>query len=199
MEQLWKLGPHPNSQPRGRRIRDTRLTRVHELAHSRHEMEDDTMSSGTSNLLNTVIRTSGFSWDSARPWTFPCRTRSQAAGVPRLLHTWKVNCRLCSLVRDRELGPAGHILSLLGNHWPLWKWSQAILGHLSTAVIWTAHAAPRCHQLHARLWRQTDDQLETVSACSTHWHGTQTKLPRRRSPELCWMHAQWHYFPKGRF
>lgn len=75
----------------------------------------------------------------------------------------------------------------------------AILGHLSTAVshfdsfMW--HHG--CHQLHARLWRQVGNQLEPVSASSAHWHGTQTRLPERRSPEPCWRHVQRHQFPEG--
>lgn len=77
---------------------------------------------------------------------------------------WKrINCWQCSQARGGELGPLGHILSLLetaghcGNG-PRQFWIASALqpfGQLLTA--------PRHHQLHARLWRQTD-KPEPVSA-----------------------------------
>lgn len=43
-----------------------------------------------------------------------------------------------------------------------------------------------------------DNQLEAVSACSAHWHGTQTKLPRKKvSRTLLEARRVGHQFPEG--
>lgn len=98
-------------------------------------MEDYTMSSETSSMLNNAFRTSGFGWDSAKPRALSCRTRCQHIQKYRctMSPTYPenirkgVNCWQCSQKRGRELNPVGHTLPLLGIHWLLWKWSQAIL------------------------------------------------------------------------
>lgn len=43
-----------------------------------------------------------------------------------------------------------------------------------------------------------DNNLEAVSACSVHWHGTQTKLPRKKvSRTLLEARRVGHQFPEG--
>lgn len=161
-------------------------------------MGEDTMSLETSSLLSNAFGTSGFSWDSAKPRALSCRTPCQ--------HTPDYRCAMSptnpetmtkgvmfllqsSQVKGRDLDPVGQIPSFLGNHWLLVPGTSGSPQHCSHFDSFMPHHP--VNQLRAGLWRQMDNQLEAVSACRAHWHGTQTKLPGRRSPETCWRHAEW--------
>lgn len=77
-------------------------------------------------------------------------------------------CKLLAVLtrEGQRMGPCGSHPLLTRNHWPPWKWSQAILDGLSTADIWIVSCSTTLSPAHARLWRQTDNQPEPASACS---------------------------------
>lgn len=123
----------------------------------------------------------------------PTHARLQACYVSSIPRKHYKRCKLLAVLpgEGQGTGPCGSHPFLTRKALAVVEMVPGNSGPLSTTVILIVSLAPSCHQLQARLWRQMNNQLEPVPACSARWHGTRTRLPGRRSPEPCWRHVQW--------
>lgn len=148
-------------------------------------MEEYTVNSETLNLLNDAFRTNWFSWDSERNTAlqdmFLVHARLQGCHVSYIPRRHFERCKLLAVL-TREgwgTGSCGSHPLLTRNHWPLWKWSQAILDPLSSH-------SDSLLQLHVVTSSMPDSGDRQTTSRSLSQHAvTQTRLPGRRSPELC--------------
>lgn len=126
----------------------------------------------------------------------PTHARLQACYVSSIPRKHYKRCKLLAVLpgEGQGTGPCGSHPFLTRKALAVVEMVPGNSGPLSTTVILIVSLAPSCHQLQARLWRQMNNQLEPVPACSWDPNQTPRKKVSRTLLEAC---IVGHQFPEG--